>query len=320
MIIKKLSNYLIKRIYYNFKQHKIIKILQSHIVPKSIDHIRLQNYAPKVFETYIPSNSGIKKAIKRGLFLINGEIAQTGNWVNFGQVIELIEDPSVMPKVYEFNLEVLYEDEHIAAINKPPGITVSGNNFKTIFNALPFNLKKSEELDTLFKPTPVHRLDNQTSGILLIAKTKTAQVSLGNQFSNKTIQKVYTTIVNGEVSNIKTINSSIENKKAETNFEVLEVINSLNYKKLSLLKVYPKTGRTHQIRIHLSSIGHSILGDKLYGIEGEIHKGKGLFLAASEIIFSHPKTFETIHLKIEVPNKFNSLITRENRRWDSYNN
>lgn len=222
--------------------------------------------------------------------------------------------------MFEYVFEVIYEDEHMAAINKPPGITVSGNNFKTVFNALPFNLKTSTEPDVLFKPTPVHRLDNQTSGILLIAKTKTAQIELGKQFNNKTIQKNYNAIVIGAVNNTNTIIKPIENKLAETNFSVIEIVNSLKYKNLSFLKVSPKTGRTHQIRIHLASIGNPILGDKLYGNTDTLHKGKGLFLAATEIIFKHPKTAKNIYLKINIPNKFNSLLKREERRWNTYNN
>ncbi len=146
---------------------------------------------------------------------------------------------------------------------------------------------------------------------MLIAKTKTAQIELGKQFENKTIQKKYYTIVIGKVHTNQTINTPIENKEAETNFEVITTIKSLKYKNLSYLNVSPKTGRTHQIRIHLASIGHPILGDKLYG--ENLPKGKGLFLCASEILFLHPKTCNAIALKIEPPRKFKVLLIREKK-------
>jgi RluA family pseudouridine synthase len=235
--------------------------------------------------------------------------------VQFGQVIDLLETPQSQPKIFELPLEILFEDSHMAAIHKPAGFSVSGNAYKTIYNALPFNLQKSTEPDALPWPTSVHRLDNQTSGILLIAKTKTAQIALGNQFENHSIQKKYCAVVIGEVLRNGKINTPIEDKIAETDFEVVKVVNSLRYDHLSLLNVYPKTGRTHQIRVHLSSIGHPIFGDKLYVEEKMFHKGKGLFLCAKEISFLHPKTSIEINLKIEIPHKFESLLIREQRRW-----
>jgi 23S rRNA pseudouridine1911/1915/1917 synthase len=237
--------------------------------------------------------------------------------VQFGQVIDLLETPQSQPKIFELKLEVLYEDSHMAAIHKPAGFSVSGNEYKTIYNSLPFNLEKSSEPDTLPWPTPVHRLDNQTSGILLIAKTKTAQVELGNQFENHTIQKKYCAIVIGEVLSNGGIKTPIEDKVAETSFEVLNVVNSLKYKHLSFLNAYPKTGRTHQIRIHLAGIGHPVFGDKLYVEEKMRHRGKGLFLCAFEISFLHPKTSKEFSIKIAIPHKFESLLLREQRRWEN---
>ena len=279
----------------------------------------MQDYAPKVFDRFIASNSGIKKAIKKGQILRNGKIAQTGSWISEGEVLELLEDVNSTRKVYEFSLEIVFEDDHLAVINKPAGMTVSGNSFKTVFNALNYNLTPSTAPDRLTKPTPVHRLDNQTSGLLLIAKTKSAQVELGKQFENRTILKKYCTIVIGEVHKNRVINSPIEGKESETNFEILRVVKSLKYKELTCLKVYPKSGRTHQIRIHMASIGHPVLGDKIYGEKEKLHHGKGLFLCASELLFSHPKTYEPIHLKLDPPHKFRALLVREKRRWNTYN-
>jgi RluA family pseudouridine synthase len=232
-----------------------------------------------------------------------------------GQQIDLFQSEKNVAKVYEFKLSVIFEDEHLAIINKPAGISVSGNQFKTIYNALPFNLKKSIEKDALLVPTPVHRLDLQTSGILVVAKTKTAQIELGKQFERKTINKTYCTIVAGKVINHKTICTPIENKPSETSFEIISTHQSLKYEHLSFLNVFPKTGRTHQIRIHLASIGHPILGDKLYGNTENLLKGKGLFLCAKEISLIHPKTFEKLHFSIEVPRKFNSILIREEKRY-----
>ncbi|MCF6180855.1 RluA family pseudouridine synthase [Lutibacter sp.] len=279
----------------------------------------MQDYAPKIFYNYIPSNSGVKKAIKRGQILVDSNKGKTATWINGGQVLELLENTQTIPKIFECKLPVIFEDDFMAVINKPAGLTVSGNQYKTVANALPFNLSKSQQQDALQFPMPVHRIDNQTSGILLIAKTKTAQIELGKQFENSTIQKIYYTIVIGKTHSHQKIEIPIEAKTAITNFKIIKTVKSLKFKELSYLKVTPKTGRTHQIRIHLAAINHPILGDKLYGNPKLNHKGKGLFLCASEIQFLHPKTFKTIHLKIDTPHKFESMLVREKRRWNTYN-
>lgn len=247
--------------------------------------------------------------------LLNGSKGHTGTWVESGQQLELLAQSIENIKVYTFELKIVFEDEQLAVINKPAGLTVSGNTYKTVYNALPHNLAPSSEIDALARPTPVHRLDNQTSGLLLIAKTKTAQIELGKQFENNSIQKYYKTIVIGKVTSNDDINDPIENKIARTSFKIEAVERSLKYQYLSLLTVTPKTGRTHQIRIHLASVGHPILGDKLYGDEKNLLKGKGLFLCAIEVVFLHPKTGNNLRFKIDTPKKFDSYLNREKIRW-----
>jgi RluA family pseudouridine synthase len=218
------------------------------------------------------------------------------------------------------SLEVLFEDSDLAVIWKPSGINVSGNQFKTIQNALMFNLKKSIGIDALNWPKPVHRLDNQTSGVLVIAKSKKARVVLGQAFENKTIEKTYHAIVIGHIEKAGVIDFEVDNKKSVTEFEPIQFCDSLKNEKLTLLKLMPKTGRTHQLRIHCAQFLKSpILGDKIYGSEGMILKNKGLFLSATGITFNHPNSNKIISITKELPPKFFQRMNNEQRRFDNYN-
>ncbi|MCO6501385.1 MAG: RluA family pseudouridine synthase [Vicingus serpentipes] len=292
-------------------------VLQTHIVPKDIEEIRLYDYAQQIFPI-IPSRKGVKKAISRGEIIINNEKATTGTWVKPGQKIQLLESAVNPPKGYNMDLEVVFEDEFLAVINKPSGISVSGNQYRTIQNAIIGKLSVSKEKDALRWPKPVHRLDNPTSGLLLIAKTANALVQLGQQFERKTIQKKYAAIVIGQLPTNGVINNAIEGLPSETIYQLQKTIPSLKNECLSLVELYPKTGRTHQIRIHLAQLGYPIMGDKLYGEEGNVLKGKGLFLCALGLKFTHPVTNEKLDIKIPLPHKFVSLMEREKRRWEKY--
>ena len=246
-------------------------------------------------------------------------MVNTGFWVQPQQKIELLAIESMPSKVFQLQLEVVYEDECMAIIIKPAGITVSGNYYKTIQNALLFNLQPSQEKDALLCPRPVHRLDNPTSGLLLIAKTKQAQIHLSRQFENKTIQKRYRAIIVGTIPENGIFEEAIEEKSAKTSFQRLSKTPSLRNEYLSLVDLFPQTGRTHQLRIHLSKAGFPIVGDKIYGVPGEVFKEKGLFLAAVEISFRHPISQELMTIKMDMPAKFTSFLNRELRRWKKYN-
>ena len=291
-------------------------ILEKHIVPKGNYHIRIQEYAGRVFK-HLQSRSATKKAIAKKLLLINGVPAQTSDWIKAGQRIELVARHTTLGKIFPLKLEVLFEDEFMASIKKPAGYPTSGNYYKTIENALPYNLKPSTEKDALAFPKPVHRLDNSTSGILLIAKTKTAQIALHKQFEEKKITKTYHAVVAGKTAPNGIIETPIDNLKAVTKFETIQQVPSIQNAFLSLLKLNPITGRTHQLRIHLSEGGFPIIGDKIYA-PNNIMKHKGLFLCATAISFEHPITTKALQLEIKIPDKFLNYLERERKRFNKY--
>ena len=286
----------------------------KHIVPEGIERERLSDYLIGKFQL-LPSRKSVKKAIKAGEILVDNEIGTTGQWVEVGQIITYQSKDKAPSMIFEWRIEVVYEDEYLAIINKPAGFSVSGNHFHTIENALPFNLKVSKEPDALLRFRAVHRLDALTCGLLLVAKTKTSRILLGQLFEKKTIQKRYQAVVIGQLPEEGKIDKSIDEKQSKTIFKTVQTVRSLRNEYLTLVDLFPKTGRTHQLRIHLSQLGFPILGDKLYGTEGEIMKGKGLFLCAVQLTFQHPFLDEMIDISINAPNKFQLLLERETKRW-----
>lgn len=293
--------------------------IATHNVPKQSTKTRLSDYALVIFNKYIPSRKGIKKALKRGEIYVNGKRGSSGDWVLEGQQIELKDLEQTPPEPYHIDFEIVFEDPHLAIINKPAGISVSGNQYNTIQNALMGKIKKSDQVDALKWARPVHRLDNQTSGLLVIAKTASAHIHLSKQFEEKTIQKKYQAIVMGEPESTGEITLSVDNKEAKTTYKTLKTIPSLQSGKLSWVELSPHTGRTHQLRIHCSQSQFPILGDKLYGPKGNTLLHKGLFLAAIELLLHHPQTNERMAFKIETPSKFNNTWEREQKRWVKFN-
>ncbi|GGF79890.1 RluA family pseudouridine synthase [Wenyingzhuangia marina] len=283
-----------------------MKITETHTSPNLPYGIRLSDYAVGIFAS-IPSKAGIKKAIKKGLILVNNQRGVSGQFIVGGEKIELLEDENLIKKNIDLALEVLWEDDYLAVIYKPAGLLVSGNKAKTVTNALPFNLKPSTQ-ENAVKPQPVHRLDFATSGLLLIGKTADSIRELGKLFENKTIQKTYEAVTIGKMKNQGTINFPIDGKESLSSYLLLKTVNSERFEKLNLVQLTPHTGRRHQLRIHCAHIGNPILGDVEHGIEEKILKGKGLFLHAKSLEFTHPYTQEKLVIQKETPAKFNRLF------------
>ncbi len=269
--------------------------------------IRLQEYGVGIFKA-VPTKSALKKALKKKYIRVNDVIATTATFIKGGECIHLTQ--VVVPGAKKkpiFPLKVLFEDEHFAAIHKPAGILVSGNRFKTIANALDQNLKKSNLPDAT-TPQPVHRLDYATTGIVLVGKTSDSIRRLNKLFEHRAVKKTYYAVTIGEMEPKGEITSEVDDKQSHTVYTLCETLPSQRFDKLNLVRLEPKTGRRHQLRKHLSSIGNPILGDKEYGIVNLILNGKGLYLHAYSLQFEHPITHEEMHLKDELPKRFNKIF------------
>ncbi|NNJ81102.1 MAG: RluA family pseudouridine synthase [Flavobacteriaceae bacterium] len=281
----------------------------SHIVPLLTPTQRLQEYGVGLFDA-IPTKSALKKALKKKQIQVNGEIATTATIIKGGETILFTPlEVHGSDKKLNLKLKVLFEDDYLAATYKPSGILVSGNSFRTIANALPQNLIKSEQADAV-TPQPVHRLDYATTGILLIGKTAESIRRLNKFFEEKEIEKTYYAVTVGAMESRGTLKEPIGGKEAITYFEKVATVDSSRFKYLNLVRLQPKTGRRHQLRIHLAGLGNPILGDKDYTPEPFILKGKGMYLHAFSIMFVHPFTNEPLRLTAPLPGRFKKIFKK----------
>ncbi|WP_416236535.1 RluA family pseudouridine synthase [Xanthomarina sp. F1114] len=286
-----------------------MKQIESHSVPKLVNPIRLQEYGVGIFQAAL-TKSALKKALKKQYITVDGVVATSATFIHGGECICIsISEEASKKKKLIFPLNILFEDEYLAAIHKPAGILVSGNSFKTIANALNQNLKRSN-LPESAVPQPVHRLDFATTGILLVGKTSSSIRALNKLFENKEVVKTYYAVTIGNMKNLGNITSEIDGKESHTNYTVFETVPSERFGRLNLVQLEPLTGRRHQLRKHLSSIGNPILGDKDYGIENLILNGKGLYLHAYSLKFTHPFTKEEIYLKDDFTERFKKIFSK----------
>ena len=268
------------------------------------------------------SRSKVQKLNEEGKILVNGVREKDSFLVTDEDDIEVNDELSFEIKVEkeDIPLDVVYEDDYLVIINKPSGMVVHpapGNYSGTLVNALlyRFNLSKGE---ASFRPGIVHRIDKDTSGLLVVAKTEKAHELLSEMFKNKEVKREYIALVEGVIrENSGTIDAPIgrdpkdlekmcvtgtNSKEAVTHFKVLQ-----RYSKNTLLKCILDTGRTHQIRVHMAYIGHRVVNDPLYGKK---FSDFGQFLHSASIDFDHPITKEHIHFECDLPKEFQDFLDK----------
>jgi RluA family pseudouridine synthase len=261
------------------------------------------------------SRSAVKKAIAGGRLLLNGKIAGFTDRVRRGDRLELQGSGIQKAKKFDADLEIVYEDDLLLVVNKPGGIAVNGNRNKTVENAVADRNRQNSQPDALPRPVAVHRIDVPTSGLVMLAKTKTALIEMSRAFQEGEVRKEYLAVVHGKMPAGGTIDRPIEGKEAETRYKTLDTAPSRVFRHLSLARLQLITGRTHQLRIHLRGEGYPIVGDKAYMDDRKTLLGKGLFLCSCKMQFKHPGTGRLTELEIEPPSKFSRLMERERERF-----
>ncbi len=284
---------------------------QAHRIKSVKPNTRLTDYAAKIFPI-LGSRTAAKKAITAEQLLVNDYPASEGDFVKKGDVLILKIRTAKKPKLkFDIDLPIVFEDEYLIVVNKPAGIAVNGNRNKTVENAVIPIFKQSHEPDALPSPRAVHRIDVPTKGLVLLAKTKSALIKLSKAFQNNEVKKTYLAIAHGKTEPEGQIDEPIQGKNAITNYKTLKVVTSKIFQFLSLIELQPVTGRTHQLRIHLNNLGHLIMGDKEYARHKRTILGKGLFLCACQLEFTHPITQESLHITIDPPKRFLKTLDRE---------
>ena len=285
------------------------------------DNIRLDTYvARKVPEL---SRTMIQKLIESGDVLVNDDKKKLSYKVLSGDIItiNIPEAKEVDLKPQEIPVEVVYEDNDIIVVNKPKGMVVhpaNGNPDGTLVNAIMAMCKDSlSGIGGELRPGIVHRIDKDTSGLLIVAKTDKAHEALSKQLKDKTLYREYIALVSGRINHDtgeidapigRDINdrkkmcvTDVNSKEAITYFKVLE-----RYKNATLIEVKLKTGRTHQIRVHMKYINHPIINDPVYGNKKSV-SSFGQMLHAKKISFVHPITNKIMTFTCDEPEEFNKI-------------
>lgn len=270
------------------------------------------------------SRSFAGRLFSEGLAKVNGRAAKPSLKLKEGDVITftLPEPEAIDAEPEDILLDIVYEDDSVLVINKPRGMVVHpavGNERGTVVNAALFHCQGSlSGINGSVRPGIVHRIDKDTTGLLVIAKNDRAHKSLTDQLADRSLSRVYYALVNGNIKEDGgTVDAPIgrspkdrkkmavvpDGRSAVTDFEVIE-----RFGAYTLVRCKLRTGRTHQIRVHMKHIGHSVVGDKAYGIKNERFALAGQLLHAKEISFIHPETGEKVTFSCPLPEDFAAVL------------
>jgi len=260
------------------------------------------------------SRTQAQKLIGDGYITVNDRVTKAGHKLNIGDRIDIIIPPPppspLLPE--DIPLNIIYEDDDLLVVDKPAGLTIypaPGHPSHTLINAILSHLPNLTDIGDSLRPGIVHRLDKDTSGVMSVAKNSMAQVNLMNQFKARSVVKAYLVLVKGHLtpesgiieapigrdpSNRKRMAVVAKGREARTDYRVIKYIG--NY---TLLEVMPETGRTHQIRVHLSAIGYPVVGDAVYGVKSSFLSRQ--FVHACRLGFNLPSSGEYVEFESELP-------------------
>lgn len=272
------------------------------------------------------SRSYIKKLIDNGNILLNEKTTRSGYFLKVGDLITMqIPDPIDMNlQPQNIPLNIVFEDEYFAIINKPQGMVVHPGNGVcdgTLVNALLYHFKNLSTINGVYRPGIVHRLDKNTSGLIAVAKTDIAHISLQKQIAEKSAHRYYLALVDGTIKaedgtitnyidrmikdrKLFTVSRVSSGRLATTNYKVV-----MRYIGYTLTEFQLQTGRTHQIRVHSKFLGHSVVGDNEYGGSNKFDLN-GQLLHAYRLELNHPISGERMIFTAEIPDYFQAVITK----------
>ncbi len=294
---------------------------QIEIVVSDLENERLDKYLTTKTDL---SRTRIQELIESKNITVNENPTKANYKVKLNDLIIILvpEDEAYDIEPVNMNLDIVYEDSDVLVVNKPQGLIVHptlSTKEKTLVNGLMYQVKDLSGINGVNRPGIVHRIDKDTSGLLMVAKNDYSHNSLVEQLKNKTTKRLYVALVYGVINENKgRINAPIgrdktdrkkmavveDGKEAVTNFTVLE-----RFDGYTLIECKLETGRTHQIRVHMKYIGHPLVGDPLYGPK-KVIGNTGQFLHAKLIGFNHPRTNEYLEFTTDIPDNFKDILEK----------